>query len=363
MEIFYGRFYNGRTSRGVSVAAELSALSLEIVEANDIVHARWPLDEIHLADGSGPALRLRRGHENPARLELDDPDSLIAIKGACPNIYQSAPSLARNWRPVLLWSSLAIAGFAAILFILLPMTARIISRAIPLETEKRYSAGIAQQIIRLLESENNKNGRLICAAAPGQAAMERLMARLMPLNLGIIVEVTVLDLSVVNAFTLPGGRILLFRGMIELTETPEELAGVLGHELGHAYNRHALELAIKSAGTAALFSLLVGDVTGGAVIAGLGKMLLQTSYGRDAEREADAFALERLAAAGIDGKGVATMFDRMNAKDGASPPIFALFQTHPLTPERSATARANARPGGAAMSPEDWRAIKSMCGA
>ncbi|MSO71016.1 MAG: M48 family metallopeptidase [Alphaproteobacteria bacterium] len=341
--------------------AELFALSLEIVDAEDIVHARWPLAEIHLADGAEPALRLKCGHDDAARLVLSDPTARDAFKRACPNLLRVSPPVARSWSKLVLWGSFAVAGLASALFVLVPFAARSIARTIPIETEKRMGAEITRQVIGQLQRQEKKSGDVVCKAAPGRQAVERLMVRLTPQSLDGMVEITVIDLTIVNAFTLPGGQILLFRGLIDLTETPEELAGVLGHEMGHVFYHHVLELALQGAGTAALIGLLVGDVTGGTVIAGLGQTLLQASYGRDAERAADAFAIDQLASAGIDGKGVATLFDRMEKKDPGPRGILALIMSHPLTPERKATARANARPGGAAMSPEDWRAIKRMC--
>ncbi len=176
-----------------------------------------------------------------------------------------------------------------------------------------------------------------------------------------LVVVRVLDLPIVNAFALPGGQVLLFDGLLDFAEAPAELAGVLAHEIAHVAHRHPIEIWLESAGTAALIGLLVGDVAGGTVLAGLGQLFVDARYTQEAERQADATGAELMMAAGIATQPVADFFDRLAVREGALARDFSMLLTHPPTPERSAAIRALPADGAEAMSEDQWHALRRIC--
>ncbi len=90
-----------------------------------------------------------------------------------------------------------------------------------------------------------------------------------------------LDKSV-NAFAMPGGFVVVHTGLIQLAESPEELAGVLAHEIQHVEQRHSLRAMAQSLGLYAVLSLLVGDTSG---LASLGGDLLKLKFSRNHETE------------------------------------------------------------------------------
>lgn len=165
------------------------------------------------------------------------------------------------------------------------------------------------------------------------------------------------DLSI-NAFAMPGGTVVVHTGLIEAAKTPEELAGVLAHEVQHIEQRHSLRAMAQSLGTMAALGMVFGDVSG---IAQIAASLSQLSYSRDAEREADARGLAVLKAAAIDPQGMVRMFETLSKEsEGLNPP--AMLSSHPATAERIARLKASiAEAGSWPVQPLvlDWAAVQA----
>jgi predicted Zn-dependent protease len=164
--------------------------------------------------------------------------------------------------------------------------------------------------------------------------------------------------SSVNAFAIPGGTVVVHTGLIEAAKTPEELAGVLAHEVQHVEQRHSLRAMAQSLGTLAALGLVFGDVSGLAQIAA---GLSQLSYSRDAERDADEKGLATLKAARIAPQGMVRMFETLaKESEGANPPAF--LSSHPATAERIARLKAAIAEAGAwPVTPiaVDWAAVQT----
>lgn len=147
----------------------------------------------------------------------------------------------------------------------------------------------------------------------------------------------VVDNDAINAFALPGGIVVVNSGLIAATRRPEELAGVLAHEVQHVELRHSLRSAIKDLGLRGLWMLLTGDVGSG--IGGSAALeLTSLRFSRDAEEQADANGFDALIEADIDPRGMADFFTVMAEKDGsAAPPPF--LSTHPTSENRERALR------------------------
>lgn len=103
-----------------------------------------------------------------------------------------------------------------------------------------------------------------------------------------------------NALALPSGVIIVTDELVALARHDEELTAVLAHEVGHVTNRHSMRLLLQSSATALLIATLTGDITSlTALAASIPTVLVQTGYSRQFEREADDYAYDYLAAAGI----------------------------------------------------------------
>lgn len=161
----------------------------------------------------------------------------------------------------------------------------------------------------------------------------------------------------INAFAIPGGTVVIHTALIEAAKTPEELAGVLAHEVQHVEQRHSLRAMTQSLGTVAALGLLLGDVSGPAQIAA---SLSQLSYSRDVEREADQQGLLALKAAGIAPEGMLNMFETLSKNaEGLQPP--ALLSSHPAGAERLKSLRIQLAQLGSWQSAPmalDWNAVR-----
>ena len=150
----------------------------------------------------------------------------------------------------------------------------------------------------------------------------------------------VVDSRQVNAFALPGGFIYLNRGLIETASEMSELAGVLGHEIGHVTERHSVEQMQKQQKTGIGVSLVcmltdmcTSDVARVAI--NVGGHLVFARFSRQHETEADSVAVRHVMAAGIDPRGIPRMFARLQAERGRRPAALeGWFGSHPLEESR-----------------------------
>ncbi len=157
----------------------------------------------------------------------------------------------------------------------------------------------------------------------------------------------IVDSPDVNAFAVPGGFIYMNRGLIERATSLSQVAGVLGHEIGHVTQRHSVDQMVKGQRTnVGLLGLcifvpsLCASQTGSAVLQ-MGAGAAMASFSRSDEDEADAVAIDYLVRAGIDPNGVPEMFqilleERARKPDG----LETWFRSHPLEESRIANGRA-----------------------
>jgi predicted Zn-dependent protease len=170
-------------------------------------------------------------------------------------------------------------------------------------------------------------------------------------------QVFILNSSEMNAFALPGGYVYVTRALVAVANTEAELAGVIGHEIGHVTARHAANRTNAQA-ISGIGAMLIGAVTGSqqlAQVAQLGSQGLVASYSRSQEDEADMLGVRYLAKAGynpyaqsdfLHSLRIYTDYEKSKAPEqqGASMPSF--FSTHPDTSGRVKKAREYASQSG-----------------
>lgn len=163
----------------------------------------------------------------------------------------------------------------------------------------------------------------------------------------------VVDTPEPNAFALPGGYIYLTRGLLALLNSEDELAGVVGHEIGHVAARHIVQQISRKApfaiitnigaGVTGIVSPLLGDIIGG--LGSMATSLVFASYSRDQERQADRLGQELAAKAGWDPSALAQALhtlERAEASMTDNKRIPSFFDSHPRTPERVSNTTAYA---------------------
>jgi predicted Zn-dependent protease len=209
--------------------------------------------------------------------------------------------------------------------------ARPIANTIPFELENQIGSAARQSL----------NREWAECSGPGNAELTSLVNRLeQQLDAPYTIQVSVVRAGLKNAFALPGGHIVITNALLSFMEGPDELAGVLAHEMGHVALRHPLENMLSQLGVLLAVNVVIGG--GSSDIAGLGALFATTSYTRDYERLADDFALDLLRDAKISPSGYANLFQRFNEieQDGSSGllGLSNLLRTHPLSIDRAALA-------------------------
>jgi beta-barrel assembly-enhancing protease len=161
------------------------------------------------------------------------------------------------------------------------------------------------------------------------SAMNEISSRLLS-NMGLTdfdYKIRVIENDQINAFTLPGGNIFVFTGLLTFAEHPEEVAAVLAHEIGHVENRHVINKLVKEIGISVIFSVLTG--TDNILTREIGRTAASTVFDRKQEEEADLYALELLEKSNINPKALATFFRRLNTEHGSYNEKLEVFMTHP----------------------------------
>ncbi len=149
-----------------------------------------------------------------------------------------------------------------------------------------------------------------------------------------------------NAFALPGGNVAFHTGLLLTAETPEEVLGVLAHEISHVTEQHGMRGIVQGLGLYAIVTTFFGDVSGlAAILVNNAPFLLSQKFSRDHEREADEQGFRYLEAAKLNPRGMITFFEKMRREEeklrekipgGEALDALNFLSTHPATAERTA---------------------------
>lgn len=197
-----------------------------------------------------------------------------------------------------------------------------------------------------------------CHTPASDAALAKLVKQLDPDNPPT--KVAIANIDMVNAVALPGGQVLVFDGLVQESTDPDELAGVIGHEIGHVRERHVMQALLRQFGLSILLGGVNSDI--GNTLFGLTAM----SYSRDAEREADVFSRAQMARSNISPASTADFFADLAKEQGddGGPGLGSWIASHPMPKEREDAFR-NAVVKGKAYRPSlsraDYTAIREAC--
>lgn len=350
MRVFSGRFYDGQSSAPAPAEVTLDGDALSIAAGA----RRWPYPSLRLLEEAydGRPVRLRALGAGEARLVVDDAAFLAALAEKAPHLRRLDRRGRRNGPAAAGWTAGVAAAIAAIYFGM-PAASGPLAAVIPLSWEE----GLGDTAREALIAQLGRNART-CDAPEGTRALARLTARLsiaMPSRYAWRVEV--IDNGMENAVNLPGGSILLLRGLIERAKSPEEVAGVLAHEMGHGVARHGTRALIGNVAVQMMLTVFAGDSSRWA---GTAADVALRAHSRDAEREADRLGVDMLNRAGIRAAPLAAWFRRLAAEPGGTK-ANDYVSTHPPSAERAQEVEARATAQGDAMSAQDWQALRAIC--
>ena len=348
-------FFDGVSSRRRQVVLAF-ADALEIVEEGG-TPILWPYADIRRADSPAGVLRLASTSASPlARLEIRDAALAADVTARCPRLDEHQTSR-RGIAKIVGWSMAAAVSIVCVVLFGVPLAADRLAPLVPKPIERRIGDASEVQVKTIF-------GRSVCDAAAGKAAFTKLVNRLRDAA-GLDddnMTAGVLPSAIPNAFALPGGKVYVLSTLIDKAESPDELAGILAHELGHLKHHDNMRGLIYNGGTSFLIGLLFGDVTGSSAVIFASRSVVEASYSREAETAADTSAIDIMHALGRSPKPAAELMFRITGKEGGSG--FTILSSHPLTEDRLARMTREDRPasGPPLLTDTEWQALKGICG-
>lgn len=359
------RFFDGESAQPRNVMVSFGARSLMIVGYDNVAIAHWPLASLRAVGvRKDSAVQLVPHQDSDERLVLSDREMLEAIQAVCPELHHRKVDRKGVGR-AFFWATGALVSLTVIVFVLVPALASQLAELIPPEREQRLGDAVIDQFQSIMELATGERPE-ICDNGAGQEALDRMVARLDPeLRLGYPLRVGVVDHSMINAFAVPGGRVILMDGLIKAADTPEEVAGVLAHEIGHVVSRDPTREALRAAGTAGIFGLLLGDVFGGGLVVAASDAVINASYQREAEIKADETAYNLLHKAQLPTRPFANFFVKLKRKYGDMGGILKLVASHPGLDGRAERAAEADHIGDGPYEPvisdQEWVALRGIC--
>ena len=358
-----GSYLDGRTAARQPATIRLMREGLEIT--TEAAGTRfWPYRELRQTQGSyaGEEVRLERGGELPEALLLPDAAFLESLHEAAPHVgLRFHDPRRRSAR--LRWTIVAAGGVLAATVAMylwgIPLLAALVTPHVPVAWEDT----LGRSAVAYLAPPERR-----CGDPALGTAMDAIAGRLLAAGppSPYTMRIYVVDGPVMNALAAPGGHVVILRGLLERTATPDELAGVMAHELQHILLRHTTRAVIQDVGTGLLLVALTGDVTG-PLAYGLqaARALGELRYSRRHEEEADREGMKMLLAARVDPAAMIAFFAKVQKEEGNQPRALTYLSSHPMPAERiarlKAMAAASTGPPEPVLPTTDWPALVKRC--
>ncbi len=315
---FTGAYFDGLSARKHRVTVNLSPrqMTLSLPEGRTLGWDYADLRRNSASAGDNPPFHLERLAADPEgnRLEsltVDDPAFLLNLRQTSAVSLHSSLQRVKGSRHV----GLALAVLVIPLFlyglwkVVIPELSDRVAMQVPVSWEEKLGTTVMQGLPKMLAPTPNPAKEKVL-----QAIIDRLLSSGpdQPYDIRIYIS----PHKMINAVALPGGRIIVFQGLLNAAESPEELAGVLAHEIQHVVLRHSTRGIIRSLTSAILLTLIVGDMNGTMEMAlNVAGELDGLRHSRNMEREADRQGMDMILTAGIDPSGMVRMFEKLQDRE------------------------------------------------
>jgi predicted Zn-dependent protease len=245
---------------------------------------------------------------------------------------------------ITLYCLVGVVVAAIVATMLVSLMVRVLVARIPVEWEQKMGDSLMAEVKQeaTFVEDPKLKAKLLSDVAPLVTALPKT---------GVEYKFYIVDDPTPNAFALPGGHVLVNTGLLELSKRPEELLGVVAHEVAHVTEKHSFRQMIAAAGPFLIFRTFLGG--GSTSLLGAGSQMLVTqSFSQEYELEADAVGFQYLVAAHIDPRGLADMLGKLEAEEHRFADHMELraFSSHPATEKR--ILRLNAK----------WKKLRNKSG-
>lgn len=349
-----GRYYDGTTAnvRDVTVTPTPGEVILRDA-ANASLVARWPIVELGvLGDSEHEAVPLLVRRNEEARLAIEDADQRRALGRAVPEIARLGAHRPSTVARLLQFGGGLVVAIA-LFWVVLQSGSDLLAPMVPSRLQARLGEGAYAQLV---------GQRPLCEGKAGLQAVNQFAGRLAAeAGYDHPISVRVVKGGPINAFTLPGGIVILYSALIDRAADGNELGGVIAHEIGHAVRYHPIKGIARQFGTEQILKAITGGYSEIGTLGSGGSLLLALRNGRAFEREADATGVSLLEKLGLRADGMSRFFEELLKIEPHDPAAVAgIWSDHPPTAERVAATR---RPptGAPDFTDAEWQAIRTMC--
>jgi predicted Zn-dependent protease len=350
-----GFYYDGATAAKRPVVVTVRQGGIQ-VDVDDKRPRFWAFHDLRQTQGwlEGEQLRLEIGSDPVQAVSINEPGLPEAIRRRGGDISRTIRGRARTARVLGILAAI-IVGLGALYYWLAPTVADRLAMRMP----AKWEVSLGERAEQTLAPLNQQ-----CTDSAGLAALRTMLERLTAAqgHTEYKFRIVALQDSTVNAFAAPGGLIAVNEGLLREARSPEEVAGVLAHEIQHVMRRHSTRSLFRELPMRFAIGALAGGTgieTAASAIGTVGAF----SYRRDDEAEADREGLRLLAAARVDAAPAADFMERLEKGDGTSG-VARYLSTHPAPLERAAELRrlaADQGPTEPVLDPQAFAAAKAVC--
>ena len=331
---YTARLFDPEHPTGTAATVWVTGGGLHVETQGGAEHATWSFEALRLAGRSvrGEQVRLARAGETSETIVAPDAALLKELRRVSPVFAAHAPPPRVGFTAGFALTVIAVVlAFAAALYMWgIPALAGVAARQVPVAWERELGDAALESLAPAPQRITDPR-----VTAPVDAIVDRLHAAS---GTSHPFRVVIVDRPEVNALAAPGGVIVVFRGLLETSGGPEEVAGVLAHEIQHVLLRHVLRGLLQRASLAVVMSVLAGDASG-TLATQLAQGLGDLSYSRSIEEEADAKGYALMRAAAVDPSAMPAFFERLERKQSGSAGL-EFLSTHPATQARAKRLRA-----------------------
>ena len=323
-----GRYFDGRTALAQPVRITIGARGFQIAKPDGST-LWWDYGEVRQTQGAyaGEQVRLEKGAPFPEALLVDDAGFLAAIHAIAPEPTPFHDPARRPLRRRLtLLAALCLPLLGAALYLWgIPAMAEAMAGRVPVSWEER----LGRSAVGMLVSPEDRLWDPVCTEVLAGIG-DRLLEAVPPHGYRFR-YVLKRDRSI-NAFAAPGGFVVVHTALVGQSGSPEELAGVLAHEVQHVLKRHATKALFRDLSLQVLVAAWTGDVGGLETALETAGTLGKLRFSRQAETEADLEGLRMLQAARIAPGGMVDFFKSLEKMD--LPEGLTYLSTHPRSEDR-----------------------------
>ena len=353
-------YYDGESARSHDVEVSENGTLISFSGAGT-PYTSWSIKGLHAIDApaQGQPYRLTHYDKSGARLIIRDDEFIKTLVSRSTHLKGGYSG--RDIAHIFGWTIGGLTFVAALGYVAMVLLPDKVAHILPETWRNRVGSQMETAMAE---------GAKLCHSTAGDAALGAMIANLAQGQPDLpAISVHIYDIPVLNAFAVSGGKIILTREILAKADGPDEIAGVLAHEIGHVAHRHPEAQLVRLTGMQVLGSVFTGS-NGGDMTTNVAFLATVLKFTREAEAEADAYARDTLVKSSIDPMGLKRFFEKIQKLEGgdgdkssAFSKLGGIFSTHPGTEDRMKLIEP--LPAGVVAKPsltnEQWLALKDVC--